>query len=84
MYKQWGLSETATANVSQNTKITITYPISFNKIMLAPFAGIFLTSKDGRIYPPRNTVQCTTKNFITDIEGETENEFKINYFVLGQ
>lgn len=81
---QWGLSETATVNVSQNTKITITYPISFNKIMLAPLAGIYLTSRDGRIYPPRNTVQCTTKNFIADIEAASENEFRINYFVLGQ
>ena len=64
--------------------ITITYPISFNKIILAPFAGIFLTSRDGRVYPPRNTVRCTTKNFIADIETASENEFRINYFVLGQ
>ena len=52
--------------------------------MLAPFAGIFLTSRDGKVYPPRNTVQCTTKNFIADIETASENEFRINYFVLGQ
>ena len=82
--EQWGLSETATVNVSQNTKITITYPISFNKIMLAPLAGIYLTSRDGKVYPPRNTVQCTTKNFIADIETASENEFRINYFALGQ
>ena len=52
--------------------------------MLAPFAGIFLTSKDGRIYPPRNTVQCTTINFIADIEAASENEFRLNYFAIGQ